>query len=304
MRRNSSLASRMRPSKSQMKIPMMLESTRRRILVQTALDAIATARRSRLDPVLAAARKEQEAAVGPGMLDGNYHQRLDQLLQHDLAGHGLRHLDDCGEIELFDRRLDGRLQDQRCLLSDSGVTLVELCDLCLGAPAGVAVAGLVQIDICHLIETAKAIESGCQFARERPVLEEAALRGRANCLFVQLHGLDVSSFKACPFRRDQGVFMRESRRTALRPPLKRCQVSDEILAKLCPSLGRGRFKDRGDGERMIEAVIHRLKIETRRPENRLRLCGKLEGSLRVAQQELPLQLQDPVKAGNERNAAP
>ena len=55
---------------------------------------------------------------------------------------------------------------------------------------------------------------------------------------------------------------------------------------------------------MIEAVIHRLKIETRRPENRLRLGGELKGSLRVAQQDVPLQLQDPVKAGNERNAAP
>src|SRR5258706_11320410 len=55
---------------------------------------------------------------------------------------------------------------------------------------------------------------------------------------------------------------------------------------------------------MIEAVIHRLKIETRRPENRLRLGGELKGSLRVAQQDVPLQLQDPVKAGNERNSAP
>src|ERR1700722_548009 len=98
--------------------------------------------------------------------------------------------------------------------------------------------------------------------------------------------------------------MREPRRAALRPSLKRCQVFDEILAKLCPSLGRGRFKDRGDSERMIEAVIHRLKIETRRPENRFCLGGKLKGSLRVAQQDVPLQLQDPEKAGNERNAAP
>src|ERR1700692_874799 len=55
---------------------------------------------------------------------------------------------------------------------------------------------------------------------------------------------------------------------------------------------------------MIKAVIHRLKIETRRPENRLRLGGKLKGSLRVAQQDVPLQLQGPVKAGTERNAAP
>src|SRR5882724_3083386 len=277
---------------------------RHRRFDKTDPDAIATARRSRLDPVLAAARKEQEAAVGPGMLNGYHHQRLDQLLEHDLAGHGLRHLDDRGEIKLLDQRLDGRLQDQRCLLSDSGVALVELCDLCLGAPAGVAVAGLVQIDICHLVETAKAIESSCQFARERAVLEEAALRGRANCPFVQLHGLDVSSFEACPFRRDQGVFMRERRRAALRPPLKRRQVCNEVLAKLCLSLRRGRLKDCSGGERVIKAEIHRLKIETGRPENRLRLGGKLKGSLRVAQQEVPLQLQDPVKAGNEGNAAP
>src|SRR5882724_12135991 len=70
------------------------------------------------------------------------------------------------------------------------------------------------------------------------------------------------------------------------------------------SRSSARLKDRGDGKRMIEAVIHRLKIETRRPENRLRPGGKLKGSLRVAKQDVPLQLQDPVKAGNERNSAP
>src|SRR5439155_24333065 len=185
-----------------------------------------------------------------------------------------------------------------CLLSGSGVALVELCDLGDGSPAGVAVAGLVQIGFCHLFETATAAESSRQFAGERLVLEEAAIRGRTDCLLVQLHGLDFSSFEACPFRRDQRVFMRERRRAALRPPLKRRQVCNEVLAKLCLSLRRGRLKDCSDGERVIKAVIHRLKIETGRPENRLRLGGKLKGSLRVAQQEVPLQLQDPVKAGN------
>src|SRR6266404_5027573 len=87
-------------------------------------------------------------------------------------------------------------------------------------------------------------------------------------------------------------------------PEKRACLCANVAGQLSPFVGRGRFKDRGDSERMIEAVIHRLKIETRRPENRLRLGGKLKGSLRVAQQDVPLQLQDPVKAGNERNAAP
>src|SRR6266702_8558564 len=184
------------------------------------------------------------------------------------------------------------------------MALVELSDLSPGAPADVAVAGLVQISVCYLFETAKAVESSCQFAGERLVLEEAALRRQADRPLVQRHGLDVPSFEARPLRRDQCVFMRERRRTTLRPSLKRLQVCDNILTEPGPSLGRRRGKDRGDGKRMIKAVIHRLKIGTGRPENRFRLGGKLKGSLRVAQQEVPLQMQDPVKAGNEGNAAP
>src|ERR1700723_4286739 len=97
--------------------------------------------------------------------------------------------------------------------------------------------------------------------------------------------------------------MRKRRRAAFRPSLKRLQMCNEVLAKLCPSLRRRRWKDRSDGKRMVKAVIHRLKIETGRQENRPRLGGRLKGSLRVAQQEVPLQLQDPMKAGN-RNAVP
>src|SRR5882672_520398 len=163
------------------------------------------------------------------------------------------------------------------------MVLVELSDLGPGAPAGVAVTGLVQKSICHLFETAKAVESSCQFAGERLVLEETELRRQTDCLLVQPHGLDVPSFEARPFRRDQGMLMRERRRATLSPSLKRTQVCDELLTELCSSLRRRRRKDRGDGERMIKAVIHRLKIETSRPENWLRLGGKLKGSLRVAQ---------------------
>src|ERR1700751_1448022 len=44
-------------------------------------DAIAMAPRFRLDLELVAVRKNQEAAVGPGMLEGKHAQRLDQLLE-------------------------------------------------------------------------------------------------------------------------------------------------------------------------------------------------------------------------------
>src|SRR5712672_2330032 len=111
------------------------------------------------------------------------------------------------------------------------MVLVELSDLGPGAPAGVAVAGLVQKSICYLFETAKAVESSCQFAGERLVLEEAALRRQADRLVVQRHGLDVPSCEARPLLRDQRVFMRERLRAALRPSLKRPQMCDKILTE-------------------------------------------------------------------------
>src|SRR5205823_174473 len=55
MRRNSSLASRMRPSKSQRKIPMMLESTRRRIFASLSR----TASSSRLSSVMSYEMKKR-----------------------------------------------------------------------------------------------------------------------------------------------------------------------------------------------------------------------------------------------------
>ena len=132
----------------------------------------------------------------------------------------LRHLDDGGEIELLDRRLDGRFWRRWRLLRDARVALVELGDLGQRSPAGVATAGLRKVDVRQLFETAKVVELGGQLAGERLVLEEAALRGGADRLVKETHRLHVVAFEARPFRRDQGMLMRERRRAALGPPCK------------------------------------------------------------------------------------
>ena len=221
-----------------------------------------------------------------------------------LPGHGFRHLDDRGEIELLDRCLDGRLRRGRRPRSDARMAAVELRDLGRGAPSGVALARLVQMDVCHLVEPVKAEEQRRQFGGEGLVLKETALRGQADGPVVEPHGLNVACpSRHRPFRRDQGVLVRERRRAAFRQPRKRREVSDQVFAKLSLSLRWRRAKDRRDGERMIEAVVHRLKIETSGPEHRLRLGGEREGLLRVPHENVPLQLQDPVEAGDEGDAA-
>src|ERR1700748_2753483 len=163
------------------------------------------------------------------------------------------------------------------------MTLVELSDFRPGSPADIAVAALVQIGICNLLEAPKPVVPSCQFVGEGLVLEEVALRRRPDCLLVQRHSIDIPPFKARPFRRDQRVLMSEGRRAARGPTPKRPQMLDKILAKFRSPLRRRSRKDRSDGKRMVKAVIHRLKVETGRPENRPRFGGKLKSFLRVAQ---------------------
>ena len=69
-------------------------------------DRVAVGRGFRLDPRLSPARKDQQAALGARLLDRGAHERVEQFLQHDLAGDGLRHLDHGREVEVFDRRPD------------------------------------------------------------------------------------------------------------------------------------------------------------------------------------------------------
>src|ERR1700676_5029092 len=106
------------------------------------------------------------------------------------------------------------------------MALVELSDLRPGSPADMAFAAFVKIAICDLLQAAKPVVSSRQFVGERLVLEEAALRRRADCLLVQRHGFDIPPFEARPFRRDQRVLMSEGRRATLRPALKSRQMCD------------------------------------------------------------------------------
>ena len=52
----------------------------------------------RLDPLLGAALENQQPAFRAGVLDCDHHQRLDQVLEDDLARDGLACSDDRGDV--------------------------------------------------------------------------------------------------------------------------------------------------------------------------------------------------------------
>jgi hypothetical protein len=56
------------------------------------------------------------------MLDRDHHERLDELPEIDLAGHGLRDFDYRGEIQVFDQCPDDASRTRHCLaLQEDGI---------------------------------------------------------------------------------------------------------------------------------------------------------------------------------------
>jgi len=72
--------------------------------------------------------------MGTSLLRGRAHEGVDQLLQNDLAGDGLRHLDDGREIEVFNQRPNRARGIPRSLLLPAVRTLSSNCRTLPAAP--------------------------------------------------------------------------------------------------------------------------------------------------------------------------
>src|SRR6266403_1453165 len=75
--------------------------------MQPDLNLAAAGRRFRRDPWLLAGKQDEQATLGPGMLDRDPQQRLDELAEFDLARQRLRGLEHCSNIQLLGGRANG-----------------------------------------------------------------------------------------------------------------------------------------------------------------------------------------------------
>src|SRR5690348_10171307 len=108
------------------------------------------------------------------MLDGRAHQSVDQLFHNHLARDDLRDFDHGGQIQVFDVcSCDARGTSDRLLLPELRVLPIELAYFTVCSPPQVAVPCISEVETCNLLETARRVETGSQFVRERFVVEEA-----------------------------------------------------------------------------------------------------------------------------------
>ena len=147
------------------------------LVAQTHDDRVATGRGFRLDPLLRAACKDQQAALRPRLLDRGAHERVEQLFQDDLARHGLRHFHHGGEVQMLDRRPDraGRTR-AAFVLPQLRIELIELPHLARRRPNADSRSGRPADHTGNLLEAARRVEAGGQFVSERLVVKKPLAR--------------------------------------------------------------------------------------------------------------------------------
>jgi len=172
---------------------------------------IAAARRGfRFDSIVIPVRKNQHASFSAGMLDGRAHQRVDQLLQHDLARHRFGDLHHGRQVEAFDGRLDrGALLRGRLVGPELRMELIELSNLAFGAPAQVTIPRIPKVGRRNLLEASRRVKASGPLVGDRLVVDEAVRVRRTRGLFIKVLRVEHASF-------DPGDFSADDRRAVFK----------------------------------------------------------------------------------------
>ena len=228
------------------------------------IDRVAAGRGFRLDPQFILPRQNQQPSFGAGVLDRRAHERVDQLVQDDLARHRLRDFDDRREIEMFDRRPDrARRTGRRLFLAEMRIELIELPHLAVGSPAQIAVAGVSQIQLRELLEAPAPRKSARPVRWRAPRCGQSRLPGPSG--WPVRKGPSASSARpsiraisaptsAARFSKFSGQF------AAQISSCRWCvdQSLDMLLALVC-RCGVARC---GAGQRAVEVILRRFEMMT------------------------------------------
>src|SRR5580698_5009816 len=202
-------------------------------------------------------------------LSAAIHQFLDQRGKSHLTRNRLRRFHGGLDVQLLDPRVNCARGGGSSYFAQARVPFVELPYFSVGAPTVVAVPGIPEIGVGECLEAARRVKARSDLISERLVIDKAVRTGRTDGVFVQLNGIESSSFDARNLRPYQCGAVFEIFRAKFRTYCELFRVSFEGIQML-PALARcRRIAARRTGKCTVKFVFCQLK--TRRCQEQ-RLC--------------------------------
>ena len=201
---------------------------------------IAAGGRLRLDAIVLPSGKNQETSFGARVLDGRAHQRVDQLLQHDLTRYRFGHLDHGRQIEMLDWMSGSSRSHRRSTLgSDLRIELLELSNLGIRSPAEIAVAGIAQVGRCNRLEAARRVKAAGPLVGDRLIVDKAVRVRRMHGFLIEVLRVEHAAFNPGDFRTNDRCAALKGDRVMLGPHFELLVVTDQSLEVLPPLVARG-----------------------------------------------------------------
>ncbi len=171
---------------------------------------------------------------------------------------------------MFDRRSDCPCRAGCWLvLPEIRIELIELPNLAIGSPAGIAGAGLAQIGLGELVKSARPVEGGGALIGDRLVVNESVASGRADCLLIQTLGLELAAFETGDLGADQRGAVLEVLLAVLSPLLELAVVGGQSLEMAATLRRAGCVAECGPHQRGVEMELRPLEMGRHRPEQPL-----------------------------------
>src|SRR6185436_3994676 len=174
------------------------------------------------------------------------------------------------------------------------VSLLELPYFSVGAPLPVAVPGVPEVSPGNFLEASTRVETRRQFVGECLVLNKLVLACRLDGRFVQVLGVQLSTFDAGDFRADQERAVLEILVAVLRPFPELPVVGGQGLEMLTAFIGGRRITTCGMAQRTIEMGFRRLQKGWGCPEQALCIQRGFHRQPVVCGHETRLHLSYPV----------
>ena len=120
--------------------------------------------------------------------------------------------------------------------------------------------GVAQIELRDLLEAARGVEARGQFVGKRLVVDKAIGAGRADGLFVQVHGITLAAVEAGHLRPEQCTSVLEVFWAMLRPHPEQPIVCSQRFDVLLPFAGGGKVEQCCMGKPGIKMIFSRFEL--------------------------------------------
>ena len=167
--------------------------------------------------------QDEASPLRAALLEDNREEGAQKLVEYDLTRDGLGAFGYRVEIKLLGPHRDAGRGGEESRIDELGIMPIELLDLAIGTPPGIAGARVAEMGSATRIEARGHATPAGQLIGQRLEVYEAVVMSCADGLLIEAHGLHARGIRCARFRRRRARSELRSSRGSAWPSFASCR---------------------------------------------------------------------------------